>query len=220
MRKKLFLFDIDGTLISVNGIGKKAFNSALNTLFNKPDLAEKINMAGKSDLDTFCFVLKELEQPFSSELWDDFKIIFMDFMKIYAKTGIWKIVDGAEKFLEELFLKENFAALVTGNIEINAYFKLEQVNLRKMFETGGFGDNARTRDEILEEALINAYKKYGKNFSEIYVIGDTPLDIISAKKKGLKTIAIASGKYDENTLKKYNPDFLFSFFSSELFEIL
>ena len=51
-------------------------------------------------------------------------------------------------------------------------------------------------------------------FDSIYVIGDTPRDILCGKEAGARTVAVATGGSDMEELGNYEPDHLFEDFSS------
>jgi phosphoglycolate phosphatase-like HAD superfamily hydrolase len=45
-----------------------------------------------------------------------------------------------------------------------------------------------------------------KNIKRTVIVGDTPLDIISAKKQNVPVIAIATGNFAYNDLIEFGPD--------------
>ncbi len=49
--------------------------------------------------------------------------------------------------------------------------------------------------------------------SDVFVVGDTPLDVQCGKEARVKSIAMATGHYTLFELKKHNPDFAFQDFS-------
>ncbi len=83
------------------------------------------------------------------------------------------------------------------------------MRLNEYFPFGSFGNESEDRSELVRLAL-----KRGRNFgwngnlNSTYVIGDTPTDIESGKFAGTKTVAITTGSYSFEDLKKANPDYL------------
>ena len=52
------------------------------------------------------------------------------------------------------------------------------------------------------------YINSSNRIDDVFVIGDTPNDIIHGKQAGAKTIAVATGIYSEDDLKKHSSDYL------------
>ncbi len=99
--------------------------------------------------------------------------------------------------------------LVTGNMEDIAWLKLDKVGLKNYFQFGGFGDDAMERISLVRQAIDEAEKFYGRlNRENIFVIGDTPRDIVSGQKSGVKTIAVATGDFSLHELQMMQPDFV------------
>jgi phosphoglycolate phosphatase-like HAD superfamily hydrolase len=92
--------------------------------------------------------------------------------------------------------------LATGNIELGARIKLERGGLNPYFSFGGFGSDAEDRTELVRKASEKAADKYGASIatSNIFVIGDTPLDIEAGKRCGFKTVGVATGSYSVDEL--------------------
>jgi phosphoglycolate phosphatase-like HAD superfamily hydrolase len=61
----------------------------------------------------------------------------------------------------------------------------------------------RARDHLKEDVPLDS----------VYVIGDTPRDILHAKEAGVRTVAVATGSSDGEELAGYDPDRLFEDFS-------
>ncbi len=78
-----------------------------------------------------------------------------------------------------------FNVIGTGNCEQGAWLKLKHLNLDSYFDTGGFGTHVIERECVIEHALDNARKHYGKDFIDldnVFVVGDTPADVTCSKK--------------------------------------
>jgi phosphoglycolate phosphatase-like HAD superfamily hydrolase len=61
---------------------------------------------------------------------------------------------------------------------------------------------------MVKIAIKRAKEKF--NFKgEVFVIGDTPNDIIAGKEANVKTIVVATGVYSKKKLMKFNPDYVF-----------
>jgi len=101
--------------------------------------------------------------------------------------------------------------LATGNLEDGAYIKLRRAGLGSYFSFGGFGSDSENRTEV----VLAAIRRAGEHLKEevpldtVYVIGDTPRDIVHAKEAGVRTVAVATGSSDAEELSRYDPDYLF-----------
>ena len=84
------------------------------------------------------------------------------------------------------------------------------------FKVGAFGSDSEIRSELVEKAIKDVEEKLKIRFdkNDVFIVGDTPLDIECGKNAGVKTIAVATGPYKINELEKYNPDYLFKNFSN------
>ena len=53
----LLLFDIDGTLVRINGTGRRAIERSLSSLTERPISTEEISFSGRTDPDIFEAIL-------------------------------------------------------------------------------------------------------------------------------------------------------------------
>ena len=95
--------------------------------------------------------------------------------------------------------------LGTGNLEAAARLKLSLHSLDGFFETGGFGDDALNRGNVIAAGIRKAHRAYGISFQRVVVIGDTPGDIEAGKANGVHSVAVATGVYSVAELKRRNP---------------
>jgi phosphoglycolate phosphatase len=68
---------------------------------------------------------------------------------------------------------------------------------------------------VVRAAIRRAEERLEQRVSldSVYVIGDTPRDIVHAKEAGVRTVAVATGRSDTEELSRYGPDHLFLDFS-------
>jgi len=96
--------------------------------------------------------------------------------------------------------------IITGNIEATAKLKLKHAGLLKFFDERGFGCGCDHEDRV--EIARYAWERAGKP-KRVVLIGDTPNDIHAAKANEMVSIAVATGGFDLQTLKKDGADFVF-----------
>jgi len=110
--------------------------------------------------------------------------------------------------LEELQKRDDLVlGLLTGNVGEIGWAKVENAGLKDSFKLGVFGDEAFKRTDLVSLALEKV-EEYNIKPKDTYIIGDTPRDIQCAQETGCISVAIPTGKYSSEELKKENPDYL------------
>jgi phosphoglycolate phosphatase-like HAD superfamily hydrolase len=104
--------------------------------------------------------------------------------------------------------------LATGNIEPGARLKLDRGGLNRYFSFGGFGSDSEHRATVVRKAAEAGTQKHDKAIrpEDIFVIGDTPLDVEAGKAAGFKTVGVATGRYLPNQLLECGATFVISDF--------
>ncbi|MCT4604823.1 MAG: HAD hydrolase-like protein [Marinisporobacter sp.] len=210
MKEILMVWDIDGTLINSGGCGRDAMEKTFYKLFGLEKAFENVNMAGRLDaMIVEDALLKHTIKAIDKKLFFD---TYCEILKeILQGKDYIEILPGVKNILEHSSKEHNFFhALGTGNIERGARIKLKVHELNGYFQVGGFGDHRVERWEIIQKAIDLAQKVQGIKYAKknIYVIGDTKLDIECAKILGIKSIAVATGSYSAEKLAQYAPDYL------------
>lgn len=214
-RTRLFLFDIDGTLITSGGAGESALIQAMSSRFGVTEDLAGITLPGATDALIAVSLLKkhgiEPTPENTAALVDSYLHHLKESMPKYAG----RVLPGIIPLLDALKLRpEAVIALLTGNMVKGAEIKLGHYGVWDYFEFGAFADDHHDRNELGKFARARATEKHGVSFlpSQIFVIGDTPRDIECGNAIGAKTVAIATGNYDAKSLAKHSPDFLFEDF--------
>lgn len=211
---KAFLFDIDGTLIKSGGAGRKSFDLVFKEFYAINDAMDGIIPHGKTDpaIAREIFMKKLRREPSYEEL----KLVldrYIYHLRVIIRTvGGYRVLPGVRELLEELKKRNDvIIGLATGNLRDGARLKLLRGELWDYFKIGAFSSDSEDRVKIVIKAKEKAEEfanSLGKRLGEVYVVGDTPYDIISAKKAGVKSIAIATSIYSLETLRNFAPDIL------------
>ena len=108
-----------------------------------------------------------------------------------------------------------YLSLVTGNYREGARIKLGHFDLWRFFRSGGFGDAAHDRLEIVYDALAAARADGipDASPSQAVVIGDTPFDVACAVRSGARCIAVGTGGFAVDVLRQAGADEVFEDFS-------
>ncbi|MBI4056786.1 MAG: HAD family hydrolase [Elusimicrobia bacterium] len=217
---KILLFDLDGTLVHAGGAGKRALNKAMKHLYGVSDACDRVDLSGRTDLDNFTLAYqRNLHKKPSSREVTRIGSTYLKYLPGEVKRALrhkrYRPLPGIRRFLYLLSRKPGvLVGLGTGNIEKGAWVKLKPSGLNKYFSFGGFGADHRHRARMLKMAVARAKKLIKKKgtdpffYNDVFVIGDTHLDVLAGKKAGYKTIAITSGFGDIKQIIKARPNFV------------
>ncbi len=213
--KRLVLFDIDETMISSDGAGRRAFARVLEREYEIPEEIGHINMSGKTDPQILKEIFEYAKKPHlhTKETLSEFYEHYLEALKEEIQLSTTYIIHaGIPSLLARLAAQEEaFLALVTGNIEAGARMKLDRVRLNEYFPVGAYGSDSADRLDLPEIAVQRANEYFKQDFSkeEVVVIGDSVNDILCAKHYGAKCIAVNTGKTSRIDLEKHEPEYLF-----------
>ncbi|MCM1991593.1 HAD family hydrolase [Oceanirhabdus seepicola] len=209
---KLIFFDINGTIVKRDSRTDLPYYKAIDILLQTENAMDGVNNSARSDKDVFIEVLGKYNQEFSEDKWTSFLKIYEGQLKKFKTTDVWRKNVDAVSFIEKLSKTEHKIALITGELSIGAQYKLEKLGVWKYFNIGGFGEDGLTRFDIADAALEKAKELHGYDYDEIIVIGDTILDIKTARHIGAKIISITTGSNSREELEKENPDHMIDTF--------
>src|SRR4029434_4247922 len=115
------------------------------------------------------------------------------------------------ELLAELHQRGDIAlGLLTGNLRDGARHKLAHYRIDHYFQFGGFGDQHCDRNDVAREAVaaLTMHSAIEIQTDDIWVIGDTPLDIQCARSVGVRVLAVATGMHSVTELAVEQPDLL------------
>lgn len=209
----VILFDIDGTLIRTGGAGKVAMESALTETFLVTLSDERVPYSGRTDFGIGRELLHVHGIEPSHENLTRLHDAYLGRLPACLEAHPGSICAGVAELLAAIHPNEEILlGLLTGNIRRGAELKLSHFKLWRHFVCGGFGDLHFDRDEVAHAALraVNERMRTRVEPSDIWVIGDTPLDVKCARAIGAKAVAVATGWHDLEELAESKPDFLFA----------
>ncbi len=198
--KRLFLFDIDGTLM--RGAGPHhgdALVEAIRQVLGVETSMDGIPVHGMLDQDILAAILGRAAGESLPE-------IIRIAQEIYPRTCPDlrdKVLPGVRETLEEIAANRYPAALVTGNLTQIGWTKMERAGLRHYFQCGAFAEMAGTRAELAATACKLA--GFGTE-ARITLIGDSPSDVEAAKANGFRCVAVATGMTSRESLEALGAD--------------
>ena len=217
---RILLFDIDGTLVSTGGAGAVAWRRAFEELHGIPADIGKFTDAGMTDPDvgaqTFQAVLGR--RPSAHELAQLVQRRLEHLPEAIAESGGYEVLPGVPERLRQLSREGHLLGLVTGNGDGAAYIKLSRGDLMRWFTFGAYASAGIDRPEIVRQAVRRGEAMLGEDVpnTQIYVIGDTPLDIRAAHAVDCTAIAVATGHYDAAALHGAGADHVIETLEQEL----
>ena len=217
---RILLFDIDGTLVSTGGAGAVAWKQAFEELYGIPADIGQYTDAGMTDPDvgakTFEAVLQRKPSP--HELAQLVQRRLEHLPEAVEQSKGYRVLPGVPERLKQLSRAGHALGLITGNGDGAAHIKLQRAGLNRWFTYGAYASAGVDRPEIVRQAVRRGEAMLGCNVpnTEIYVIGDTPLDIQAAHAVDCTAIAVATGKYDRAALEEAGADHVLETLEEEL----
>ena len=224
---KLLLFDIDGTLIRSGGAGRTSMEKAFKKLYGIENGFGGIEMMGRTDPAILAEALEKHDLELRPDQVSQFMELYFQFLKVEIQVPLeGKIIcPGIPSLLSALQARSDLIlGLLTGNWRTSGMIKLGHFGIDKFFTLGAFGDDSSIREELVPVALERFVEKRGERIvkENVYIIGDTPLDIHCARPHGVRTVAVATGFHSVEQLAAEEPDFLFQNFkdTDKVLEVL
>jgi phosphoglycolate phosphatase len=214
---RILLWDIDGTLIrSVRAGAFKDYTvPMLEEVFGTAGRLPQMKVSGMTDLQIVGEALKHegFTHEDIRERIGHLRQSYMEAMRKATGNGdqFFEVLPGVRELLKAVNDHPRYlSALVTGNIEPAAYFKMELVALAEFFPLpGAFGDESHDRRDLpaLAADRIRKHLQLHLRPEQFIVIGDTPNDIECAQHFGARSLAVGTGRfYTDEALLACNPD--------------
>jgi phosphoglycolate phosphatase-like HAD superfamily hydrolase len=212
--RTLVLFDIDGTLVR-GGPAKQAFHQALVHAYGTAGDIQVHDFAGKTDpqiareLLTGAGLADRDVDAGMPRLWGR----YLEELETRLQEVPMQILPGVADLLDALDAQGGAAlGLLTGNIAGGARLKLGSVGIATRFAVGSYGSDHEERDCLPAIAIERAARHYGVPFarSRVVVIGDTPRDVRCGLHEGVRTVAVATGRFHAEELHDAGAHAVFS----------
>ena len=203
MSNKVFLFDLDGTIIdSSEGITNAVKYSLENLEYKIPEMKILNKFIGPPLEDSFERYF-EMDEVICNKAIKYFK-------KYYESQGMYelKIYDDLEELLSKLSKKYRLY-VATSKDEKNANKIIKNLKIDKYFNyiAGASLEDGRSRKEDVIKYLLQREKENLKN-NEIIMVGDTKFDIIGANANQMKSIGVLYGFGTREELENENATFI------------
>lgn len=216
---KLVLWDVDGTILSAQGAGRRALSRALEQVYGTSGAMGGFDFRGRTDisivLELMCGAGLAADAVRAS-MGDCFEVYTRALADEIGDGRRVRVLPGVSDLVARLSATPSVVlGLVTGNIEDGARIKLMPTGLWPHFRTGAYGSDHADRRQLPSLAARRAHALTGHAFrrEDVLVLGDTPADVECARAFGAVAVAVATGQHSRDELAAERPDMLFESFA-------
>jgi len=204
MRPTVFLFDIDGTLITTGGSGRRAMERGFGAVHGRPE-AMRFPMDGMTDR----LIVRQALAAIAVEATDaeidrvlDAYVAVLHEEVASVPDDRYRVHAGMREAIEGAIARGAAVGLGTGNVRAGAQVKLDRVGLGQTFRFGGFGCDAESRVDLIRIGAERGAAELGLPVGacRVVVIGDTPKDVAAARGIGAECVAVGTGNYAPEAL--------------------
>jgi phosphoglycolate phosphatase-like HAD superfamily hydrolase len=212
---KLVLFDVDGTLLTASGAGRRALEQALREVYGTAGPIDAYDFRGGTDPQIIRDLLGQAGVSEETIAAGEVAMYRRYETLLEAEVGDGSRVSlypGVRELVEALAARGDVVVgLLTGNIEAGARIKLHPTGLWPRFRLGAYGSDHADRTRLPRVAADRAEQLVGRAFRgpDTVIIGDTPRDIGCARAFGARAIAVATGWHSVEDLAAHRPDHVF-----------
>jgi len=208
------LFDIDGTLLSADGAGRRALVRAFTQVVGDGSAIARMDFRGMTDRALVRQSLSAQGLEPTDDLLEAILGCYVAALDTELVAGSTRLLPGVRELLKCLANEERSRVgigLGTGNVEAGAHKKLSTVGLAEFFAFGGYGSDHEDRAEVLAVGALRGATWLGVERSKcrVVVVGDTRHDIDAAHRIGACAVAVTTGGVDTAGLIRAGADTVF-----------
>lgn len=212
--RRLLLWDVDGTIVSFHGASRPVFEQVLSEVAGvavgdhlaafdgrtDPLIADETLAAAGVPDDLRPMMVRKAMRMLGPELAN----------RRQQLRAVGTVLPGVREVLTALVDLAVVNTVLTGNLAVNAVLKLDLMGLTDYFdlEVGAYGSDTIEREDLVEVAIDRVEKRRNYVFEddEMWIIGDTPRDLIVARENRVRCLLVATGTYDFDHLQSLDAD--------------
>ena len=221
VKRKLVLFDIDGTILLSAGAGRRAIFAALTEHVPSSTAIEGFRFDGKTDPQIVMELLAASGDPAPHDpariaaVLDRYVAHLQQELALHGHRS--HLMPGIAELLDALEADAGVVlGLLTGNVATGARLKLRAAGIDAgRFALGAFGSDHAERAELPKVAVRRAEPFFGRipSGAEVVIIGDTPADVTCGACVGARAVAVATGGFSVAELEAAGAHAVFRDFS-------
>lgn len=208
---RLWLFDIDGTLVAPSKDQLHAWVAAFHEVFGLDVPPAAITgQLGQTFAEIVGAVVRAHGRPDPSPRLHEALAAYTRHVRDGLASRPARLLPGARELLEFLKGQGNPVGVVTGNFAEEGEPKLVGVGLRRLLDLAVYADLATpARDSLIRQALVSARALgFQGDYADTVVVGDSVHDVASARRTGAVAIAVCTGLTPREALAAAGPDLL------------
>lgn len=213
-RPTVLLFDIDGTLVTTGGVGRRAVERAFERAHGRADACSLIRFDGMTDRSITRLGLEAVGVTPTDEAIAALLDVYLG--ELAAELAVsspetYRVHVGVPEALAAARQRGMALGLGTGNLEDGARLKLEHVGLYHHFGFGGFGSDHELRVELIRVGAERGARQLGlpREACRVVVIGDTPKDVDAARGIGAESIGVGTASFTAQQLLEHGATYAF-----------
>jgi phosphoglycolate phosphatase-like HAD superfamily hydrolase len=204
VRPTVLLFDIDGTLITTGGVGRRAMERTFEEEYGNRE-ASQFRYDGMTDRQIMRQALTAVGvEPTEATIAKciAYYLTLLAAEVAAASDAEYRLHTGMMEALRSARERGHAIGLGTGNVIEGARIKLERVGVFEEFAFGGFGSDAEDRTELIRHGAARGARHAGAPLAEcrVVIIGDTPKDVAAARDIGAECIGVGTGRFTPEAL--------------------
>ena len=213
---RVLLWDVDGTILrsTTATTFTEYTRPVLEAVFGTAGRIDDVPLTGMTDLQFIAEALSPegfSRAQISESIQEVSNRYLCEIERAISSGAEFHVLPGVREALEVVSTNPRYhSALLTGNFESTAQYKVNLADLSDYFDVpGAFGDQSFDRGELpqLAARCINSHLQIELQPSQFIVIGDTPDDIACARHFGARSIGVATGhSYTIDDLRACEPD--------------
>ncbi len=217
-RIRLILFDVDRTLLSAGDLSRDAFLAVFEKIAGREAEVRDYSLAGKTDpqIMTELLVLNgwapadaQAVLPRALALYQADYLADLPQARVAAMPCARELVARlAARTAGDAAEAGPALGILTGNLEPLVAPKLAAAGMSPtIFTRGGYGSDHADRNRLPAIAARRAERALGVSIRphEVVIVGDTPRDVSCANRYGAWAVAVATGDYTYEELKRSGP---------------
>ncbi|MCM8830355.1 MAG: HAD family hydrolase [Candidatus Omnitrophica bacterium] len=196
MKRKIAIFDLDGTLIDAYKAIRDTVNYCLEKLGYPPvSLETTKKVVGRGDKDLAKRIVKEEDIASFISLYRENHIRFLD--------GNLKLMEGAEALLIYLKKKNVYIAVATNRASFSIIPVIERLNIKDYFDIIYTADNVE-KPKPDPEMIFKILQIFNIKKEQSFFVGDMDIDYLTGKNAGIDTYIVSTGSSPKEELERYS----------------